>query len=114
MVDHWRMVCRLALVVALGLLIAGSLLPSRGLPSGSLNDKVLHFAVYAFVGTLAVLAFRQRSARFACLAALTFLGVALEFGQICVPGRSFELWDMAANGCGTFTALTTAWILPPW
>ena len=109
-----RLVFKLAFASSVGLLIVGSLLPARGLPSASVDDKMLHFVAYAFAGVLAALAFRRRSTRFACLALLMLLGVALEFGQTCVPGRSFELWDMAANGCGTFTALTTAQILPPW
>ena len=114
MADMRGLVFKLAFFVSVALLTVASLLPSNQVPSTSLDDKVLHFAAYAFVGILAALAFRRRSARFAVLASLVLLGVALEFGQTCVPGRSFELWDMAANGCGAFTALTTARVLPTW
>ena len=38
--------------------------------------------------------------RLVCFFLLAVTGVALEFGQTHVPGRSFELWDMVANGMG--------------
>lgn len=114
MADLRGWVFKLSFLLSVVTLTAASLLPSKQMPSTSMDDKVLHFAAYAFVGILAALAFRRRSARFACLALLTLLGVGLEFGQTYVPGRSFELWDMAANGCGAFTALTTARVLPTW
>jgi VanZ family protein len=114
MLDLRGLFFKLVFLGSLTLLMVGSLLPANQVPAGSIDDKLLHFAAYTFVGVLAALAFRRRSARFASLALLVLLGVGLEFGQTYVPGRSFELWDMAANSCGAFTALTTARILPTW
>ena len=114
MLDLRSLFFKLVFLGSLSLLMVGSLLPANRVPAGSMDDKVLHFLAYAIVGVLAALAFRRRSARFASLALLVLLGVGLEFGQTYVPGRSFELWDMAANSCGAFTALTTARILPTW
>lgn len=102
----WRFYVKVALGVSMLGLMVGSLLPPRDVPVGDLNDKLLHFLAYAMVGILATLAFRRTSHRVCCLVLLTLLGVALEFGQILVPGRAFEMADMAANGCGTFAAFT--------
>jgi VanZ family protein len=33
------------------------------------------------------------------------LGVALEFGQRLIPGRSFEVRDMFINGAGVLTGI---------
>jgi len=93
-------------------LVVGSLLPPHDVPVGDVNDKLLHFVAYAVVGMLATLAFRRTSHRVQCLVLLSLLGVALEFGQTLVPGRAFELADMAANGCGTFAAFTTIRVIP--
>ncbi len=102
---------RLCFLGCLAALIVGSLMPSREMPSQSINDKFLHFGAYALVGTLAMLSFRRMSVRLGCLVMLMALGVALEFGQTMVPGRAFELWDMAANGMGTIAALVTGRML---
>jgi VanZ family protein len=54
---------------------------------------------------LALLAIKRR--RLAVMAALStiLLGVALEFGQRLIPGRSFEVRDMFINGAGVLTGI---------
>ncbi|MCP4191904.1 MAG: hypothetical protein GY768_14920 [Planctomycetaceae bacterium] len=107
-----RSVIRPILAISIVALTIGSLQPSNGGGIPSMNDKLLHFVAYAFVGLLAIAAFRRRANQVGLLLSLTALGVALEFGQLFVPGRAFELWDMAANSCGTFAAFTTSRIFP--
>ena len=110
--NDWRLWVKVVLIVSLLGLMVGSLVPPRRVPVEGVNDKLLHFAAYALVGILATMAFRRTSHRVHCLVLLTLLGVVLEFGQIIVPGRAFEVWDMAANGCGTFAAFTTLRVIP--
>ena len=95
---------RLAFVAALAALSIGSVLPQDYVPPHPMQDKVLHFLGYGLVAALAMLAIRNPGRRVGCLVALTLLGISLEVAQIFVPGRAFELWDMAANGCGVFFA----------
>jgi VanZ family protein len=46
-----------------------------------------------------------------CAAAAVPLGVALEFAQRLVPGRSFEVGDMVANTLGVCAGLALAALL---
>lgn len=110
--SDWRFLVKAVLGLSVLGLMVGSLVPPHDVPVADINDKLVHFAAYAVVGTLATLAFRRTSHRVQCLLLLSLLGVALEFGQTMVPGRAFELSDMAANGCGTFAALTTIRVVP--
>ena len=110
--NDWRFLVKVVLCVSLLRLLFGSLLPPRDVPVQGVNDKLLHFAAYALVGVLATLAFDRTNHRVRCLILLTLLGVVLEFGQMIVPGRAFDVADMAANGCGTFAAFTTVRVIP--
>jgi VanZ family protein len=101
----WIVACRILFLVTLVLLVVGSLTPAQHVPAVTAQDKVLHFAAYAVVAVLAVLSIRSPRNRMIGLAALVVLGVALELAQIFVPGRSFDLWDLAANGGGVLMGL---------
>jgi VanZ family protein len=98
---------------ALALLVIGSLTPTQHLPAVTVQDKMLHFAAYALVTALAVLSFRTPRGRAVCLMLLALLGMSLEVAQMFVPGRSFELWDMAANGGGVLMAFQATRLLLP-
>ncbi len=100
----WLVAGRLVLLGAIVMLAIGSLTPSHYLPQASVQDKILHFLGYAGVALLTMAVVRSPQRQLSCLVWLTALGVALEFAQLFVPGRAFELWDMAANGCGVFCA----------
>ncbi len=87
----------------------------------TLVERFLHLVASretSVAGILATLAFRRTNSRLTCLILLTLLGVGLEIGQTFVPGRTFEVWDMMANGCGACAALTAALtasrVLPAW
>ena len=107
----WILACRLAFLAAVTVLAIGSLTPGSYLPHHPMKDKLLHFAGYGVVGVLAMLAIRSPRRQIGCLLILTALGVALELGQMFVPGRAFEVWDMAANGCGVLVAFQTTRLL---
>ena len=92
-------------VVLICCVIVGSLLPASSpviLAIGRLHIsfKVLHFCAYTSLALLALVAIRRRSAALLAALAMVLLGVALEFGQKLVPGRSCEVRDMFINGTG--------------
>ena len=95
---------RLLLLSAIAFLFVGSLLPSDFVPAHPFRDKALHFLGYAVVSSLALLSIRHPRRQVISLALLTVLGIALEFGQMFVPGRAFEFGDMVANSGGIFVA----------
>lgn len=102
---------RLALLASVSLVAVGSLVPSQLVPAHPLKDKLLHFVGYGIVSGLAMIAIRSPRRQIIGLAMLTALGIALEFGQIFVPGRAFEVADMAANGMGVFLAFQACRLL---
>lgn len=86
----------------------GSLLPLNKVPSDvfMLGDKFLHAAGYAVVAGFGLLSSQKSSVR-KMLLWMTFAGsVAIEFLQP-FSGRSFEWWDLLANGIGVTIAIFT-------
>ncbi len=109
----WLLAVRFLFVGAVAFLAVGSLTPSDYLPHYPMRDKVVHFCGYCLVSTLAMLAIRSPRRQVTCLLLLTVMGIGLEFGQLFVPGRAFEMADMAANGCGVFFAFQAIRFLIP-
>lgn len=71
------------------------------------SDKVEHLVGYAIV-TLAAASFARGTAEFLRMAlAAVLLSTLLELGQLAVPGRLFELADLAANYAG----ITLGWLV---
>jgi VanZ family protein len=98
------------LVVLICCVVVGSLLPAASpvivaLGRLHINLKVLHFCSYASLALIALVAVRRRSAAVLAALAMILLGVALEFGQKLVPGRSCEIRDMLINGAGVLTGI---------
>jgi len=56
-----------------------------------ISFKVLHFCAYTSLALTALISVRRRPAAVLAALAMILLGVALEFGQKLVPGRSFEV-----------------------
>ncbi|MCL5744567.1 MAG: VanZ family protein [Acidobacteria bacterium] len=82
-----------------------SLLPNNSAPIRLLehaSDKVLHFGGYLVLGLIPVLIAKKRSAAVAAVASVIVLGLALEFGQLFVPGRNFDVRDYLADDLGVF------------
>ena len=89
--------------MAVCLVSVGSLLPGSS-PAIKLlshvSDKLLHFLAYVVLGLFPVLWAQSRRTAMAVLLSMVVLGLALECGQTLVPGRGFELADLAADGAG--------------
>ena len=97
------------------LVIIGSLLPAsssliRAIGRLPFSQKVLHFCGYTWLALLALLAIQRRPRAFGAALFMILLGVALEFGQKLVPGRSFEIRDMFINGAGVLTGIAVGFL----
>ncbi len=97
-------------VVLICCVVVGSLAPAASplmVAIGRLHIslKVLHFCAYTSLALIALVAVRRRSAAVLAALAMILLGVALEFGQKLVPGRSCEIRDMVINGVGVLTGI---------
>lgn len=88
-------------------------------PQFTASDKLVHFSAYFILGALFARAFlasrvltapgERRWTRGG--AAGLLYGVADEIHQSFVPGRTFSLWDMAADGLGAFAGAYVVWVL---
>jgi VanZ family protein len=63
------------------------------------NDKIEHFGAYAVLAFLPTIHERWRFVIAAAIGAVV-LGVVLEFGQLYLGWRDFEVGDMVANAVG--------------
>lgn len=68
-------------------------------------DKVVHFAVYGLLGTLACRLGAGRAGAWWALAAVSAFGASDEWHQSFVPGRSTELGDWIADTAGAALAI---------
>jgi len=93
--------------------IVGSLLPASVLDGIHYDDKLVHFVNYAALGMLPAIGLEALSSGMACAAAMVPMGICIEFLQRLIPGRTFELADMAANGLGVVTGAILALIVRP-
>jgi VanZ family protein len=97
--------------------VIGSLVPSTSAPIRffdelNVSDKVLHLGAYLTL--MALPAMHENRLVTALLAVGTVaLGLLLEYGQRYVPGRSWEVWDMAADTAGVLCGLVAARLLRP-
>jgi VanZ family protein len=87
-----------------------SVWPRLEVPSfPSVSDKIQHVVAYAsLMFWFAQLALSTRW-RAATAGALIVLGIVIEFVQIGVPGRTFEIADMVANTVGVLAG----WLAAP-
>ncbi|HEX8984992.1 MAG TPA: VanZ family protein [Bryobacteraceae bacterium] len=91
-----------AALVSTSELLPGDSAAMRWLGMLQISDKLIHFAAYTLLAFIPCFGFRWRTG--IALAGLSIvLGVALEFAQRLVPGRSFEVADMLANALGVAT-----------
>jgi VanZ family protein len=72
-------------------------------------DKWVHFAFFFTWVVLFVLALRTRTWLISITVAAILYGIAIEFIQkYCIVNRSFDLWDVMADGVGAIAAYFTA------
>lgn len=90
-----------------------STLPS---PPGDLSFYDIHIAAYAGLGALAARATAKGTRHVswrAVLAAIlisSLYGVSDEYHQRFVPGRSFDMLDMAADAIGSVVGASAIWV----
>jgi VanZ family protein len=84
--------------------IAATLVPEAGMGVTVYKDKVAHLLAYFAMGVLAWVAVTTMRRRLYLLFFSVVLGVALEFIQEYVPGRSMDAADAAANTAGVVLA----------
>lgn len=104
---------RISWVVAIVVVIAGSLLPGdsapmRALSTLAISDKFEHTVAYAFLAWLPSIHERKTFMAGAVIGAVA-LGIALEYAQLYSGWRDFEIADMvtdaAGTGCGVLAAI---------
>ena len=93
------------LSIALALSISLFSLADLGDASIQINDKLLHFSVYAFLTYLTLIASRKTKI-FILLMIILSLGISLEFIQSVSGLRNFEYMDIIANSLGVFGGFT--------
>ena len=103
-------------LTALVVVVAASLAPAAvaahvPLAAAHLSDKDAHFLGYVLLAFFPVLACRRTLLGVLFASAAIPLGVALEFAQRLIPGRSFEPRDMLANTLGVCAGLALAALL---
>ncbi|HVX65453.1 MAG TPA: VanZ family protein [Bryobacteraceae bacterium] len=91
-------------LAAVAVVITGELLPAASAPmqwlgAFEISDKVMHFSAYVLLAFIPCFGFPLGTG-LSLSALLIALGVALEFAQKLVPGRSFDLKDALANALG--------------
>ena len=100
----------LLLVIATGELLPGSSAPMRLLSELALGDKIIHFCAYSVLALLPAFGLRLPIAAL-CVVVTELVGVALEFVQTFVSGRSCDIYDIAANTGGVLAGIGFAIIL---
>ena len=113
--QHIHAVLMILWAVLICCVVVGSLLPAASpvivaVGRVHISLKVLHFCAYTSLALIALVAVRRRSAAVLAALAMILLGVALEFGQKLVPGRSCEIRDMFINGAGVLTGIAIGFL----
>ncbi len=104
-----RRLLRAAWVLAIMIVVVGSLLPSDSAPMRALdllhiNDKIEHCAAYAVLAFLPAIHEKRGFLPAAAIGALA-LGIGLEYGQLYSGWRDFEIGDMVADAIGVCLGL---------
>jgi len=92
----------------MGMLFGFSSLSKLPSPPGELSYYHVHIAAYAGLGALAVRALSEGRLRnvtwrvvWGAVAISSLYGVTDEYHQMFVPGRTVDVWDVAADAIGS-------------
>lgn len=100
------------LLVSAGELLPGQSEPVAWLSRSHLNDKLVHLTAYAAVAWIAAAAMDTR-VMLVSVAVSESAGIALEFAQHYVPGRSTDIYDVIANTVGVLVGVVAGlWLVP--
>lgn len=86
-------------VVVVGSLLPAGSTPMRLLSILHINDKLEHVVAYAVLAFLPAI-HERRSFIIAAAIGIILLGIGLEFGQLFLGWRDFEIGDMVADAIG--------------
>lgn len=110
---NWKIITIIwAIIILILTLTPGSNLPATGFLNIRNSDKIGHFFIFAVFAYLLTKALTNdgsekkfhNSITFSFLTALIF-GIAIEFIQIVIPGRGFDLLDILADISGVALGL---------
>ncbi len=96
-------------MLAVAVVVAGSLLPPGDLPAAPMaNDKLIHFLGYFLLMAGAVQLYRRKLSWVAMAVTLASLGIGLEWLQAAMHvGRTAERADALANTLGVLAGFST-------
>ena len=101
----------LAVALVLGLLWGGAQPVAVGLVRAPW-DKLLHFGVFGVLAAAVGVALGRASLWWLALGVAVAVGVADEWHQLSLPGRSAGWGDLVADACGALAgAGVAAWVL---
>lgn len=87
--------------ISICVIIFYSLKPQVEFPIDFWNaDMLYHCAAYGWLAVLTMIGFANRRVALPAALSMIILGVLLEIGQYYIPGRTFSLLDITANGLG--------------
>ena len=94
----------------LAFVLVMALLPGRFVPDWA-HGKELHFLAYAVLAAVALAVIRRRRIAWLAVATTLVLSIGLEYVQLFIPGRTFELSDMVASVSGLAAGVLVGLIL---
>ncbi|RDX37507.1 VanZ family protein [Kangiella sp. HD9-110m-PIT-SAG07] len=92
-------VFKVLFAISVLVILIGSVMPGKQLPSNLPWDKALHFVGYFGLGFLARMGSTKRPAWLLIIACIAF-SLVVEIAQMFIPNRGFEWQDLVANGLG--------------
>ena len=105
----------LPVIAYMAMLFALSSLSKPPQPPGGLSYYHVHMAAYAGLGALTTRATAKGlhrvsfAAAFAAIVISSLYGVTDEYHQVFVPGRTFDVLDMAADAFGAAAGAGATW-----
>ena len=95
--------------ILLAIVTHQSLVPQYVTALASLSDKLLHLTGWGILAIAMRLAFPQVKSMWMLFIVLFGYSIAIEIGQIFVPGRSLDGLDIVSNGVGCGIGFCVSW-----